>query len=283
MKMKKSMLFALVVGCVPCMAFVQKPPIKAPPLVTCGATCARDHLQGMATDGKCLYWGFGTEIIKTDLEGKKLGTTGQVRYHHGGPCVVDGIVYSAVNHGKFNTETNADSWVYSYRADDMTFLKKWRIPELRHGGGGMTYHDGMFYVVGGLPEGYGVNFVYEYDRDFRFIARHVLDTGYTHLGIQTAMFHDGLFYFGCYGRKSKDDPEGLDSTITATPDFKTLKRWFPGAPEGIVPLKGQLAFAITPRLPDRSFGAILYPFQTEETREIAWPAKHATDRGGRVK
>ena len=239
-----------------CAAFVQKSPIKAPPVVTCEASCAGDHLQGMATDGKSLYWGFGTEIIKTDLNGRKIGTTGRVKYHHGGPCVVDGVVYAAANHGKFNTETEADSWVYSYKADDLKFVKRWKVPELRHGAGGMTFHDGRFYVVGGLPEGYGVNFVYEYSKDFTFIARHVLETGY---------------------------PEGLDSTITATPDFKTLKRWFPGSPEGIVPVGGRLAFAITPRLPDRSFGAILYPFDTEERREIAWPAKRATDRGGRLK
>jgi len=266
-----------------CAAFVQKSPIKAPPVVTCEASCAGDHLQGMATDGKSLYWGFGTEIIKTDLNGRKIGTTGRVKYHHGGPCVVDGVVYAAANHGKFNTETEADSWVYSYKADDLKFVRRWKVPELRHGAGGMTFHDGRFYVVGGLPEGYGVNFVYEYDKGFTFIARHVLETGYTYLGIQAATFHNGLFYFGCYGRKSADDPEGLDSTITATPDFKTLKRWFPGSPEGIVPVGGRLAFAITPRLPDRSFGAILYPFDTEERREIAWPAKRATDRGGRLK
>ena len=133
------------------------------------------------------------------------------------------------------------------------------------------------------PDKEGLNFVYEYDRDFRFVARHVLKTGYTYLGIQAATFHDGLFYFGCYGRKSKEDPAGLDCTITATPDFKKLRRWFPGSPEGIVPVGGKLAFAITPRLEDRSFGAVLYPFDSAERREIAWPAKRPVGPGGRVK
>ena len=111
------------------------------------------------------------------------------------------------------------------------------------------------------------------------IAKLTMEISSEKENMKKAYLEIGKLYYDTH----KDDPEGLDSTITATPDFKTLKRWFPGAPEGIVPLKGRLAFAITPRLPDRSFGAILYPFQTEETREIAWPAKHATDRGGRVK
>ncbi|MBQ3342270.1 MAG: hypothetical protein IJI35_07690 [Kiritimatiellae bacterium] len=282
--MKASTLhLAFCIFALPCLAFVQKSPIKAPPVVTLGASCSGDHLQGMATDGVSLYWGFGTEIIRSDMKGRKTGSTGRVRYHHGGPCVVDGVVYAAANHGKFNTETNADSWVYAYGADDLKFRARWKVPELRHGAGGIAYANGSFYVVGGLPEGYGVNFVYEYDRDFRFVARHVLKTGYTYLGIQAATFHDGLFYFGCYGRRSKDDPAGLDCTITATPDFKTLHRWFPGSPEGIVPVGGKLAFAITPRLEDKSFGAALYPFDSAERREIAWPAKRPVGPGGRVR
>ena len=138
-------------------------------------------------------------------------------------------------------------------------------------------------MVGGLPPTHDENYVYEYTPEFEFVERHVVKSGWTNLGIQTVDYSNGRFYFGCYGRKSKEDPAGLDCTITATPDFKKLRRWFPGSPEGIVPVGGKLAFAITPRLEDRSFGAVLYPFDSAERREIAWPAKRPVGPGGRVK
>jgi hypothetical protein len=56
-------------------------------------------------------------------------------------------------------------------------------------------------VIGGLPEGYEENYVYEYDEHFHFVKRLVLASGYTRLGIQTACFADGYFWFGCYGNK----------------------------------------------------------------------------------
>ena len=265
------------------LAFVQTPPISAAPLVTCGATCAGDHLQGMATDGESLYWGFGTEIIKTDLQGNKLASTGAVKYHHGDPCVVEGIVYAPANHGALNTETGNDDWVYAYRSSDMSFVRRWALTDTQYGVGGMTYYNGSFYVVCGSDETCSSNIVYQYDRDFQLVARHVLNTGYTYLGIQSVTYHDGLFYFGWYAKRTAVDPDGLDSTITATPDFKTLRRWFPGCPEGIVPLNGKLAFAIAPRMADGTFGGVLYPFETDEKREILWPSDRAMhDEGGVV-
>src|SRR5436190_11298687 len=59
----------------------------------------------------------------------------------------------------------------------------------------------------GLPKGVEENYVYEYDREFKFIKTHVLKSGYTLLGIQTATFANGHFWFGCYGGKLlKADP-----------------------------------------------------------------------------
>jgi len=40
---------------------------------------------------------------------------------------------------------------------------------------------------------------YEYDPQFMFVKKHVIKSGHTHLGIQTAAFHDGQWWFGCYG------------------------------------------------------------------------------------
>ena len=56
-----------------------------------------------------------------------------------------------------------------------------------------------FFVVGGLPDGVEKNYVYEYDREFRFVKKHVISSGWTKLGIQTAAWHDGSWWFGCYG------------------------------------------------------------------------------------
>ena len=63
----------------------------------------------------------------------------------------------------------------------------------------MEWHEGSFYVVGGLPEGTEENYVYQYDPKFKFLKRHVLPSGYTRLGIQTTTFADGQWWFGCYG------------------------------------------------------------------------------------
>ena len=106
----------------------------------------------------------------------------------------------AVNLGKFNDPAgNADSWVYVYDADDLSLLKKHKTPEVFHGAGGIGFCDGRFFVVGGLPAGVKENYVYEYDRDFRFVKKHVIHSGHTLMGIQTAAFADGHWWFGCYG------------------------------------------------------------------------------------
>jgi hypothetical protein len=65
----------------------------------------------------------------------------------------------------------------------------------------MAYRDGRFIIIGGLPPDRQNNYVYEYDTAFRFIERHELPTGYTTYGIQTACFHAGHWWFGCYGDK----------------------------------------------------------------------------------
>ncbi len=112
----------------------------------------------------------------------------------------DGKVYVAVNLGKFNEEPGAaDSWVYVYDAGDLSLVAKHSAKEAVHGAGGIAWHDGHFFIIGGLPKGYSENYVYEYDSDFAFVKRHILDSGYTFLGIQTACRWQGYWWFGCYG------------------------------------------------------------------------------------
>jgi len=158
------------------------------------------HLQGICTNGHgAIYWSFTTVLVKTNPQGQVLKKI-PVASHHGDLCFHDGKVYVAVNLGKFNDPAgNADSWVYVYDAGDLSFREKYETQQVFHGAGGIGCRDDRFFVVGGLPEGVDENYVYEYDRDFRFVKKHVVDSGYTLMGIQTAAFANGCWWFGCYG------------------------------------------------------------------------------------
>lgn len=193
-------------------------PAPVLPPVECEGTYPH-HLQGVCTDEReAIFWSFTTKLVKTDRAGKVVKQI-PVENHHGDLCHHDGKVYVAVNLGKFNDpQGNADSWVYVYDADDLLLLAKHRTPEVFHGAGGIAHHDGMFLVVGGLPVGVTENYAYEYDGDFRFVRKHVLQSGHTLMGIQTAAFADGHWWFGCYG-----DPKILlraDESLQKVERFK---------------------------------------------------------------
>jgi len=167
--------------------------------VSCKETY-RHHLQGVCTNEKDgVYWSFTTTLVKTDPNGKVLKSI-PVDNHHGDLCYHDDKLYVAVNLGRFNDpQGNADSWVYVYNAGDLSFLAKHKTPEVFHGAGGIAFHDKSFVVVGGLPEGVEENYAYEYDPEFKFFKKHIIKSGYTRLGIQTATFANGHWWFGCYG------------------------------------------------------------------------------------
>ncbi len=158
------------------------------------------HLQGIATDeNQAIYWSFTVDLVKTDSNGKLL-TKITVPNHHGDLTYHREKVYVAVNLGAFNREEGADSWIYIYDAKDLGLLDKIPVPELVHGAGGVAQYQGRFFVVGGLPKNYHENYVYEYDQNFKYLKRHVIPSGYTHLGIQTVEYADGYWWFGCYGK-----------------------------------------------------------------------------------
>jgi hypothetical protein len=106
----------------------------------------------------------------------------------------------------------------------------------------MAYHDGRFLVVGGLPKGVEENYVYEYDREFKHLKTHVLKSGYTLLGIQTATFANGHFWFGCYGGK----------LLKADPSLKLVGTYDFDCSLGIVGIQdNQFLVARGPRVPDK--------------------------------
>jgi len=158
------------------------------------------HLQGICTNSEdSIYWSFTTVLVKTDRNGKVRKKV-PVANHHGDLCYHDCKIPVAVNLGKFNDPRgNADSWVYVYDADNLSELARHRTPEVFHGAGGIAYSDGRFLVVGGLPEEIHENYAYEYDKQFRFVKRHVIQSGHTLMGIQTAAYANGFWWFGCYG------------------------------------------------------------------------------------
>lgn len=160
----------------------------------------RHHLQGICTDNKeHLFWSFTTTLVKTDTVGKVLKKI-DVKNHHGDVCFCDGTLYVAVNFGNFNDpKGNADSWVFVYNAQNLKLLSKHKTPEVVFGAGGIGFRSGQFFVVGGLPDGVKENYVYEYSAKFQFVKKHIISSGHTHLGIQTATFAHGRWWFGCYG------------------------------------------------------------------------------------
>ena len=198
------------------------------------------HLQGVCTDGKDIWWSHTTELVRTDRNGNVLSHAKKLQSHHGDLCIVDGTVYVAVNLGRFNTEDKADSWVYAYNGSDLKFIKRWKVPELCHGAGGMTYKDGRFFIVGGLPPTHDRNYVYEYTPDFVFVKRHVLESGWTNLGIQTVDYSNGKFVFGCYGGKNKVTGATVKAlTLMTEPDFSGLRKIEEGTSCGILWFDGR--------------------------------------------
>ena len=158
------------------------------------------HLQGVTSDGRGgLYWSFTEVLVKTDSQGKVVRRV-DVASHHGDLCHDRDRIYVAVNLGEFNKPAGrADSWVYVYDADMLTEVARHATPEVVHGAGGIAFDGERFMVVGGLPGGVAENYVYEYDGALVFRKRHVLPSGHTLMGIQTAEFAEKSWWFGCYG------------------------------------------------------------------------------------
>lgn len=211
------------------------------------------HLQGTCTDnGAAIFWSFTTELVKTDRQGRVLKKI-PVANHHGDLCFNDGKIYVAVNLGRFNDpEGNADSWVYTYDAKTLDLVAKHETQEVFHGAGGIGTMNSHFYVVGGLPDGVEENYVYEYDAEFQFVKKHTINSKWTHLGIQTATFHDEAWWFGCYG-----SPAILLKTDA---DFKLIGRHEFNCSLGIIGVgPNQLMFARGPRNPAGRHLGSLHP------------------------
>lgn len=187
------------------------------------------HLQGICTNEKdAIYWSWTDAMVKTDLDGRVQKRVPAAN-HHGDVCFADGKVYCAVNLGKFNRPAGEeDSWVYVYDGETLAELARHPVKELVHGAGGIATHEGRFIVVGGLPPEAQENYLYEYDAEFKFQKRHVLASGYTLMGIQTAAFAGGSWWFGCYGKPTM--------LLRADDQFRLTGKWEFNASVGITGL-----------------------------------------------
>lgn len=216
------------VGLVLVMIFSGSPLVRADSgRIQCEGIYPR-HLQGVCIGDNTIYWSFTTVLVKTGMDGKLLEKVPVVN-HHGDLCFRDDNLYVAVNLGAFNDPRgNADSWVYVYDGRDLSLVGKHETQEVFHGAGGIGVRDGHFFLVGGLPNGVEVNYVYEYDGDFRFIERHVIRSGHTLMGIQTAAFGHDRWCFGCYG-----DPKIL---LVTDAEFRMQERYEFDGSLGIVAL-----------------------------------------------
>lgn len=253
-------------GVLSCLVIAGQVCIAAESLPFGAAKCEGDypgHVQGVCTNEKdAIYWSFTTVLVKTDRTGRLLGKVDVVS-HHGDLCFHNGRLYVAVNLGKFNDpDGNADSWVYVYDADSLEFISKHETQEVFHGAGGIGVVEDRFYVVGGLPDGVEENYVYEYDSELNFRKKHVVDSGWTRLGIQTATWHDGAWWFGCYG-----NPKILLKTDA---QFRMLGRYEMDASLGIIGIgPDRFLVASGPRISPKHHMGILAVYQSNPETGLA--------------
>ena len=168
------------------------------------------HLQGLCVGDGAIYWSVTFAIVKTDVKGKILAEI-SVPWHHGDCCFAFGKLYVAVNHGEFNTDDKADSWIYAYDAN-LKFLGKLAVPEMTGGAGGIEFSNGKFYVIGGAPEGKKVG-VCVYSEDFKFIKKIEMEPSDTYLGLQTISRNGDGFIVGCYRKKAAPYSIFVDSNF----------------------------------------------------------------------
>ena len=198
------------------------------------------HIQGIATDGRHIYWSITRTLFKSDWNGKVLAEC-KGRTHFGGPCWAFSKLYVPVCGSGFNkrlTVAESKNFVHVYD-ENLKLEKVYELPEQIFGIGGMAFHDGRFFVVGGRPKGMPGNTVYEYDAEFHLLKKHELNFN-SSKGIQTITRAWGRWYLGCYGLSG-------NASIELDDDFRLLRRVRPRTAFGALPLNepGKLLVAFS--------------------------------------
>ena len=179
------------------------------------------HLQGVATDGTSIYWTFTTVLVKTDLTGKVQAKHEIARKegHMGDLCCRDGKVYVGMNLGYIKGCRVGDE-VWEYDARELKLLKKYPTPEAVWCNNGLEYHAGCFWVISSAQHHSRYNMVFRYTPDFKFMRCQMIDSGWTHLGVQTICLWNDKMLFGCYGNQT--DEKFPHKSCTFSVDGKEL-------------------------------------------------------------
>ena len=186
--------------------------------IVCEKNDFRGHLQGIAADSSGIYWSFYDTVVKTDYSGRIIASVKAPR-HTGDPCIAEGRIYVPIMlYDRKNIEREGGTgWVYVYDTD-LKFLGKIALPHTPRPGG-MTFHDGKFYIAGSdfgkAP--HPVNPIYVYDRDFKFERKVIVDIGApTRYGAQTLNMADGRMLIAFYAK-------GSGSFLFSVPELKVEK------------------------------------------------------------
>ena len=206
-----------------------------------GGFAPNGHIQGIATDGRSLYWVFTASVVRTDLNGKVLAKRG-LPQHGGDPCFVDGKLFIPLG-DRFNQPPKKNAKGPGDRvlvlSPDLKETKFIPVPKFQFGLGGLAFRNGRFYAVGGRPAGKPGNTVYEFDRNFKLLKRHELNVN-SESGIQTINFTPGgRCLLGCYGIGN--------FSVELDGKLRISRRVRPGLPFGAIPLDEWFVLAAKPR------------------------------------
>lgn len=191
------------------------------------------HVQGIATDGKSLYWSFTNTLVRTDLGGKVLARC-DLPMHGGDPCFARGRLYVPAGI-RFNQEPRKarkpESFVLVF-TPELKRVNTIPLADFKYGAGGMAYRNGHFFIVGGRPDGKPGNTIYEYDENFKLLRRHEVNFN-SAAGIQTINFTpDGRCLIGCYGVGN--------FTTELDGKWRVVRRPRPSTALGAIPLGNEL-------------------------------------------
>lgn len=71
---------------------------RLPVSVFSGAYDSKSHVQGIATDGKYMYFSFTTFLLKTDMSGKAVGSVNGITGHLGCIAYRNGFIYGSLEY-----------------------------------------------------------------------------------------------------------------------------------------------------------------------------------------
>lgn len=124
--------------------------------------------QGIAADGKHVYVQSTFVLTKLDMNGKLVAKTPKSGLHHGGIEYHDGKIYAAVSECCREGTDVHKAYVY-----DAATLEK--VAEHDIAGpfsicaGGISYHDGCFYVAESYYDNDHDDYIVQFDAEFNFV------------------------------------------------------------------------------------------------------------------